>query len=143
MHPLGFAYFPDGHHGRSWGAEPRDEITDFAALQYKTNNAKAKRIVSTEIMEFNAKAYDSAFMHPKQEWPQKKHGVKLTITDEIAAKAAQQGCVLYYYSRFHSKTSGKIKLVGCTTSTEELADEYTPYVPKPFDEMCGTYDTRY
>eukprot|EP01043_Picozoa_sp_COSAG02_P037906 COSAG02_NODE_2882_length_7818_cov_12.332642_2_plen_546_part_00 len=143
MHPLGFAYFPDGHHGRTWGGDARDEITDFSALEYRINNAKAKRIISTEIMDFNAKAYDSAFMHPKQEWLQKKHGVQLTITDEIAAKAAEQGCVLYYYSRFHSKTSGKIKLVGCSASAEEPADEYTPVVPQPFDETCGTYDTRY
>ena len=143
MHPLGFAYFPDGHHGRTWGGEPREEISDYSALQYKTNNAKAKRIVSSEIMEFDAKAYDSAFMHPKQEWLQKKHGVQLTITDAIAAKAAEQGCVLYYYSRFHSKTSGKIKLAGCSASADEPADEYAPYEPKDFDATCGTYDTRY
>ena len=142
MHPLGFSYYPDGHHGQTWGGDPRDEITDFSALRYKANNVNAKRIVSPEIMEYNTKAYDSAFMHPKQEWLQNKYGVQLTITDEIAAKAAEHGCVLYYFSRFHSKTSGKIKLSGCSATGEEPAAEYRHYVPEPFDETCGTYDTR-
>ena len=52
MHPLGFAYFPDGHHGKTWGGEAREEITDFSALEYKTNNAKSKRIASQIAKRF-------------------------------------------------------------------------------------------
>jgi hypothetical protein len=142
MHPLGFAYFPDGHHGQTWGGGGRAEVTDFDALKYRVNNRKAKRIESTDIMEYDTKAYESAFSHLKEDWLTEKHGVQLEITDDIAKQAAAQGGVIYYYSRFHSRTSGKIRIVGGSVAgPEPNGTQYTPPAVGSFDEVCGTYDT--
>ena len=142
MHPIGFAYFADGHHGQTWGGTPRKVIADFSALKYQTNNAKSKRVENPEIMEYDTAAYDSAFRHLKSDWLQSKYGAKLTVTDEIAAEAAKNGGIIYYYSRFHSKTSGKIRLVGSgyqPSGSEAPLDQ--PSVGDAFDTLCGTYDT--
>ena len=34
MHPIGFAYYPDGAHGAYWGGEEREEVEDADALLY-------------------------------------------------------------------------------------------------------------
>ena len=133
MHPLGFAYYADGHHGKTWGSAPRATITDFDALEYRINNVAAKRIESRDIMEYHTQAYDSSFSHLKEDWLHKMHGVQLTITEEIANEAAQHGGVIYYYSRFHARTSGKIRIVG-----EVDGGAYAPTSAELFESAVAT-----
>lgn len=123
------------------GGAPRATIDDFDALEYRINNAKAKRIESVDIMEYDTQAYDSAFGHLKEDWLAKMHGAQLTITEDIAQEAAKNGGVIYYYSRSHSKTSGKIRIVGGAAPFGAELFEYTPSTASTFDTLCGTYDT--
>ena len=158
-HPLGFGYFPDGAHGKTWGAEERAEIDAAtargggffygSALSYRINNVESDN---------NLEDYEQQFFWPRDEWLQRKYTVELKITDEIAREAANHGGVLYYFCHVHSKMSGKLRITGNYQKDgsayqrkssydgsayephgEEL-NEYVPHTADAFDTMCGTYE---
>ncbi len=157
-HPLGFGYFPDGAHGKSWGSEERAEIDAAvaqgggfygSALSYRINNVES---------ENNLEDFEEQFFWPRDEWLQRKYTVELKITDEIAREAAKHGGVLYYFCHVHSKMSGKLRITGTyqkdgsafqaksayesTAYTEHGTElnEYVPHTADAFDSMCGTYE---
>ena len=157
-HPLGFGYFPDGAHGKTWGAEERAEIDAAtarggglygSALSYRINNVESNN---------NLEDFEEQFFWPRDEWLQRKYTVELKITDEIAREAAKHGGVLYYFCHVHSKMSGKLRITGnyqkdgtayqAKASYEGTAytphgtelNEYAPHTADAFDTMCGTYE---
>ena len=40
-HPLGFAFYPDGAHGETWGGDERPEVEELDQIQYFKNGARA------------------------------------------------------------------------------------------------------
>jgi len=67
MHPLGFAYIPDGAHVDG------DEVEE-AELVYK---------IDGEMPSENLDGYEPEFFWPVDYWLEKTYSVELTITDEI------------------------------------------------------------
>jgi hypothetical protein len=155
-HPLGFGFDADGAHGLSWGAEARDEIDDEytrsngnPAVQYRINKVQP---------EGNLEDYEPQFLWPRAEWLERRYGVEITITDEIARHAAEHGGIIYYFCHLHSKMSGKLRITGNyqkdgsayqkTKSYEKSSyaphgtelNEYVPRAADAFDSTCGTYE---
>lgn len=126
MHPLGFAYYPDGAH------DNKDEVEE-DSLVYLIDGVQPAE---------NLDGYEPEFFYPREAWKEKKYTVELTITPEIVALA--KGGKIFYFCHIHSGMSGYINLVNSdgspvatTTAPVEL---YKPYQAGAFDAKCGTYE---
>jgi len=128
MHPLGFAYYPDGAH------DNKDEVeTD--SLVYLIDGVQPAE---------NLDGYEPEFYYPKEAWLKKTYTVELTITPEILALA--KGGVIFYFCHIHTGMSGRIKLVDAdgnpVTPNGSPPELYAPHQPSDFDAMCGTYEAQ-
>jgi hypothetical protein len=164
MHPLGYAYYPDGAHGFGDFAEvpelehptPDDCATD----DFKCNTLSAA--CEAPLYGINGEyetcddwnngvtsgldVYEPAFFLPQEQWAErggdKGFGVKLMIPKD--SKTGQ----FYYFCHVHAGMSGKVMV-----NEESKNDGISPNVPKfgldlvptyygetsEFDEECGTF----
>jgi uncharacterized protein (DUF305 family) len=102
-HPLGFAYYPDGAHGHTWGGAERDEVEGAGELLYKINGAAT---TCPDAGDTGLDCYEPEFFYPRGDWMAKTYSTELTITQAMADKS--HGGVIYYFCHIHSKMSGKI-----------------------------------
>jgi uncharacterized protein (DUF305 family) len=145
-HPLGFAYYPDGAHGATWGGAERDEVEAAGELLYKINGAVT---TCPDAGDTGLDCYEPEFFYPRPDWLAKKYTVELTITQAMADKSP--GGVIYYFCHIHSKMSGKIIIQNADGSAVTKADGsalpnptqlqlYSPVVLSGVDYTCGTTD---
>merc|ERR1719428_2056655 len=144
FHPLGFAYYPDGAHGFTWGGAERDEVEGKGELLYKIDG---KATTCEEAGDTGLDCYEPEFFHPRSEWMKKKYTAELTITQAMAD--ASHGGVIYYFCHIHSKMSGKIIIQNADGSAVTKADGsallhpnelalYQPITLSNVDVTCGT-----
>jgi len=146
-HPLGFAYYPDGAHGLTWGGPEKEEVEAKGELLYKINGAAT---TCPEAGDTGLDCYEPEFQLPREAWTAKKYTVELTVTQAMADKS--HGGVVYYFCHLHSKMSGKIIIQNADGSSVTKADGsalahptplalYPPHQADGVDRTCGTYDT--
>ena len=102
-HPVGFAYYPDGAHGETWGGAERAEVEGAGELLYKINGAAT---TCPDAGDTGLDCYEPEYFYPRSHWLTKKYTAELTITQAMADKS--HGGVIYYFCHIHSKMSGKI-----------------------------------
>ena len=143
-HAVGFAYFPDGAHGETWGGDERDEVEGLGELLYKINGAAT---TCPDAGDTGLDCYEPEFFYPRGDWMAKNYTAELTITQAMADRS--HGGVIYYFCHIHSKMSGKLIIKNADGSNVTQANgsplnqtaELSLYsVPSPdaFDTMCGT-----
>jgi len=133
-HPVGFAYVPDGAHGTTWGGDEEDEVESGDALQYLIDGAAT---TCKNVGDTGLDCYEPEFFLPQDVWEGKKYSAKLTITPEVANKAAENGGVLYYFCHIHSKMSGRIIIREIYNEAGE-APLYPIVERSDVDTVCGT-----
>jgi uncharacterized protein (DUF305 family)/plastocyanin len=137
-HAVGFAYYPDGAHGESWGGAGRDEIEGAGQLLYKINGAAT---TCPDAGDTGLDCYEPEFFYPREEWMAKNYTAELTITQAVADQTV--GGVLYYFCHIHSKMSGRIIIAGGGSGTTTTGSPEDPLYPVPtrsaFDTTCGTF----
>lgn len=132
-HPLGFAFYPDGAHGATWGGDERDEVEGLDQIAYYIDGERA----CPDPTDIGLDCYEPRFFYPSEVWAENHYTVELTITQELADESL--GGVLYYFCHIHSLMSGKIIIAGSTGKPGSTAPFlYTPYTPSAFDVKCGT-----
>lgn len=139
-HAVGFAYYPDGAHGATWGGEERDEVEGAGELLYKIDGAAT---TCPDAGDTGLDCYEPEFFYPRGDWMGKHYTAELTITQEMADKS--HGGVLYYFCHIHSKMSGKLIIQNADGTAyvpkhPEQLPLYQPYQPGPVDRTCGTYE---
>eukprot|EP00435_Cladocopium_sp_Y103_P020821 s4283_g5.t1 len=102
-HAIGFAYFPDGAHGATWGADERAEVEAKGELLYKIDGAAT---TCPDAGDTGLDCYEPEFFYPRGDWMAKKYTAELTITQAMADQS--HGGVIYYFCHIHSKMSGRI-----------------------------------
>ena len=143
-HAIGFAYYPDGAHGETWGGEERAEVEGKGELLYKIDGAAT---TCPDAGDTGLDCYEPEFFYPRADWMSKKYTAELTITQAMADQS--HGGVIYYFCHIHSKMSGKIIIKNADGSDVTQANgtalsqpqELSLYsVPSldTFDTMCGT-----
>jgi hypothetical protein len=139
FHPLGFAYYPDGAHGATWGGEGRAEIEGKGELQYKIDGQNPS---CDDAGDTGLDCYEPEFFYPRGVWAGKTYSAVLNITEEVAAKS--NGGVLYYFCHIHSKMSGRIIIKGADgrqvsgkAGSAEVA-LYGQDILSGADKTCGT-----
>ena len=161
MNPIGFALYPDGHHGATWGGEPREELTDFNDAWYMKvgsgGDARSRRLakprewvssdVSTEPVFLEKDVYMSEFTFPVEAygefgWSVMTYSACVRISQDLADRSI--GGVLYYFNQQKAKMSGRIILISpatgekvAGTGTEEVLEE--PASEEGVDVNCGTH----
>jgi uncharacterized protein (DUF305 family)/plastocyanin len=139
FHPLGFAYYPDGAHGFTWGGAERDEVEKKGELLYKIDGAAT---TCEKAGDTGLDCYEPEFFFPRDQWLEKKYTVELTITQAMADSS--HGGVIYYFCHIHSKMSGKIIIQNADGSAITPKNPvphalYAPTNPSGADAMCGTH----
>jgi len=148
FHPLGFAYYPDGAHGKTWGGAERAEVEAKGELLYKINGAAT---TCPDAGDTGLDCYEPEFFYPRAEWLRKNYSVELTITQAMANKS--HGGVIYYFCHIHSKMSGQIIIQNADGSAVTRGDGtaltnptpqtlYAPNTPSGADVKCGTHDVK-
>ena len=139
FHPLGFAYYPDGAHGATWGGEGRAEIEGKGELQYKIDGQNPS---CDNAGDTGLDCYEPEFFYPRDVWAGKNYSAVLNITEEVAAKS--NGGVLYYFCHIHSRMSGRIIIKGADgrqvsgkAGSAEVA-LYGQDILSGADKTCGT-----
>lgn len=160
LHPLGFAYFPDGAHegvdelepGISYGTSGCEtDNTCQAPMYYLDTYFYGNEDPETGAAEttvypaadnggnFGLDSYEPAFQQSRGDWIGLNTGigfnVKLTITDDSFDGD------FFYFCHIHNKMSGRIKIVDSTGVQVHVADTpelYSFDVPTNFDNGCGT-----
>mmetsp|Transcript_29318 Transcript_29318/g.73204 ORF Transcript_29318/g.73204 Transcript_29318/m.73204 type:complete len:805 (-) Transcript_29318:704-3118(-) len=140
MHPLGFAYEPDGAHGAVWGGDELPEIEGAGELQYLINGAPP---TCADAAETGLDCYEPEFFYPRSVWREKEYSVVLNVTQAVAD--ASNGGVIYYFCHIHSKMSGKIIILNPDGSPFSNGKPEKPLYSVPerssFDVICGTTDS--
>ena len=145
FHPVGFAYYPDGAHGETWGGDERDEVEGMGELLYKIDGAAT---TCPDAGDTGLDCYEPEFFYPRSAWRSKKYSVELTITQAMADRS--HAGVLYYFCHIHSKMSGRIILknadgsnvtqaTGLPLSNLQELPLYPPDSPSGVDQTCGSF----
>merc|ERR1719161_886387 len=138
FHPLGFAYYPDGAHGETWGGDERDEVEAKGELLYKINGAAT---TCPDAGDTGLDCYEPEFFFPRDHWLEKRYTVELTITQAMADKS--HGGVIYYFCHIHSKMSGKIIIQNAdgspVTNSKPEQTLYGTHASTGADKTCGTH----
>ena len=98
-HPIGFAYFPDGAHGATWGGAERAEVEGAGELLYKINGAKT---TCPDVGTTGLDCYEPEFFYPRSDWLLKNYTAELTITQAMA-DASHGGVIYYFFATFTPK----------------------------------------
>lgn len=148
-HPLGFAFYPDGANGETWGAPERQEVERADQLQYLINGIPAScpaHVQQPNSGDTGLDCYEPAFMDLRSEWRLQRFAVNLTVTPELAA--ASRGGAIYYFCHLHAKMSGRIRILNSDGSRyvpsaggEGLARLDPPVEADDRDALCGTVGT--
>ena len=144
-HAVGFAYFPDGAHGETWGGDERDEVEGLGELLYKINGAAT---TCPDAGDTGLDCYEPEFFYPRGDWMAKNYTAELTITQAMADRS--HGGVIYYFCHIHSKMSGKLIIKnadgtsvtqanGAALSNPQELTLYSPAAMSGVDLACGTY----
>jgi len=159
MHPLGFAYFPDGAHEGVDELEPG--ITQTGSSCVADNTCQAPRyMINGEFAgttydnaalpavggdDFGLDVYEPLFAKSREEWQETRedssggYEVHLTLTDPL------QTADMFYFCHIHTKMSGRIVVVDAAGNpvnpTPGAPALYSHYIPSAFDRTCGTFDT--
>ena len=131
-HAIGFAYYPDGAHGETWGGEERAEVEGKGELLYKIDGAAT---TCPDAGDTGLDCYEPEFFYPRADWMSKKYTAELTITQAMADQS--HGGVIYYFCHIHSKMSGKIIIKNADGSDVTQANGTA--LPHP-EEPCRTVD---
>merc|ERR1740117_1289553 len=136
-HPVGFAYYPDGAHGATWGGAERDEVEGLGELLYKIDGAPT---TCPDAGDTGLDCYEPEFFYPRDVWIGKTYTAELTITQAVAERSHRG--VIYYFCHIHSKMSGKIQIMKDDgykyTNAKPEKSLYSPVVRGPIDRACGT-----
>jgi len=133
-HPVGFAYYPDGAHGETWGGEERAEVEGAGELIYKKDGVAME--CGDDTGDTALDCYEPEFFYPRDVWKDSgDYSAELTITDDVAD--ASIGGVIYYFCHIHSKMSGKIIIDDIYNPAEEMP-LYDLDVKTTADTVCGT-----
>jgi len=160
MHPLGFAYYPDGAHGFKQYAEvpeleePHPETCNEQQFLCNPNNQTAKVRqaplygidgVFETLDNWNdgtsggLDVYEPGFQVPQDQWKEHKYAVQLTIPRESKTQT------FFYFCHIHSGMSGMIKVKDPASGifvANKLVQSFDPsqYYAKQshFDAVCGT-----
>ena len=62
FHPVGFAYYPDGAHGETWGGDERDEVEGMGELLYKIDGAAT---TCPDAGDTGLDCYEPEFFYPR------------------------------------------------------------------------------
>lgn len=150
MHPLGYAYYPDGAHAEGRGL-PFDELEP--ALKPPSGGDDSCEAGSTcqtpeyyggpDGTTFLGKSGDSGldvyepqFKYPHAFWTTQKYNVRLTITDPKTAE-------IYYFCHIHNWMTGRIIVTNEDGSArsksgyESTSPLYPPVELNKDDETCG------
>jgi len=133
-HPVGFAYYPDGAHGETWGGDERDEVEGANDLTYLINGEVT---TCEDVGDTGLDCYEPEFFIPRGDWMSKMYSAELTITQDVVDNAKDNGGVLYYFCHIHSKMSGRIIITDEYEESEETA-LYSNCVATDADTVCGT-----
>ena len=144
-HAVGFAYYPDGAHGETWGGHERDEVEGSGELLYKIDGAAT---TCPDAGDTGLDCYEPEFFYPRGDWMAKKYTAELTITQAMADRS--YGGVIYYFCHIHSKMSGRIIIKNADGSAVTKADGsslanpqelplYAPAALSGVDSTCGTF----
>jgi len=158
MHPLGFAYYPDGAHDDQPELEPgikpensasacEDSMSCPAPMymlgdEYLGAYSNNDMIVPMTMGEddFGLDVYEPLFFYPLLDWKDKgewKVALKLDVEDDPQD--------MFYFCHIHQFMSGRIKVINSDGSLKqeenipELGYEYDQ--PSAFDSECGTFNT--
>jgi len=163
MHPLGFAYYPDGAHGYKKFAEvpeleyPTPEDCDLPEFSCDPGNEVAQAPLYGIDGRFETfedwnngitgglDVYEPAFQVPQDQWSEHRYAVKLTIPEDSKSES------LFYFCHIHKGMSGLIKVTDPMENHNTLVQEFDPnqYYERAqeIDVLCGTsgatkYDTQ-
>jgi len=147
MHPLGWAYKPDGAHSCP-ESDGCPEVEEAGALTYLIDGVEPKTNVTYTYAGGKKTAtavgdgldgYEPEFFMPKDMWAERKYTVSVVITPEVEKLAAAQGGYIFYFCHIHSMMSGKIKVIGGSTAVSGVVPALYAYTTHaPFDSTCGT-----
>ena len=151
FHPLGFAYYPDGENGVTWGAAGQEEVEGVDKVKYLIDGELATscpaHVMQAGSGDTGLGCYEPAFMEIAPQWRDRSFSVNLTITPELAANT--HGGAIYYFCHLHSQMSGRIRVLnadGTPYNRTDGLDEGLAYLPPPtvsdaLDLACGTFGT--
>jgi len=151
MHPLGFAYFPDGAHADEPELEPRVSEGSsgcssnatcpapmyFAGGEYAGSYSNMDGEATVNEEDFGLDGYEPLFFYPITEWSESgPYSIQLRFDDTAYDKD------LFYFCHIHELMSGRIKLLSGGQPINEpneppLGYEYD--MPGEFDKQCGTF----
>jgi len=139
MHPLGFAYLPDGAHLDNPELEPGcsaegcDEDCVGACCETGTCDAPQYMVGGIPITDdesgFGLDAYEPDFFLPIDQWVEvaDQYTISLTVTSDVEE--------IFYFCHIHNYMSGRIQIRGSTAEPVPLPYEYQ--LPTDFDSHCG------
>jgi len=158
LHPLGFAYFPDGAHMKvdeleagisQTGNSCVNDNTCDAPMYYQGNTFLGNSDPDTKAQEsiiypnpnnsgnFGLDTYEPRFKMGRGDWTgqSEKFKVTLTITDDA------QTDDIFYFCHIHGPMSGRIKIIrnGVPASASDVPALYSHHTPSNFDIGCGTF----
>ncbi|KAJ1496464.1 hypothetical protein T484DRAFT_1923549 [Baffinella frigidus] len=156
MHPLGFAYFPDGAHEEKDELEPSVTPPGSSSKCAADASCQAPRymsgtegtiflggngLLSTDADPYVGKGdggwgldvYEPDFEGYYARWTFNKWNVRVQITDDATAE-------MFYFCHIHNKMSGRIIVTNADGSPRSAAKAtlYPPIVVNAADEQCGT-----
>ena len=144
MHPLGFAYYPDGAHKGVDELEPGIKHGDTTYCDPAQNNCMVPRYYTNgayvgsavDAADFGLDVYEPDFKLPRGVWAGKKFTVQLTVTDPAVGD-------IFYFCHIHDGMSGRIKVMNAgQTVPRQVADSpalgYEYHGTTAFDTTCGT-----
>eukprot|EP01082_Thalassiosira_pseudonana_P015694 g13693.t1.1.5e17418b g13693 g13693.t1 contig9:213159-214342(-) len=160
MHPLGFAYYPDGAHANADELEPTivppgssstcDTDSSCPAPMYHMNeeylgsysnnvNISSGQISDNASEDFGLDNYEPMFFHPLTEWiGYGNFTVYLKFDADTDFKRD-----IFYFCHIHQYMSGRIKLLRDGIPIQPDADlpalGYEYDIPTGHDIVCGTY----
>ena len=136
-HPIGFAYEPDGAHGKTWGGDELPEVEGYGELRYFIDGSFP---TCADAGDTGLDCYEPEFFFPRGEWAAKKYKAAITVTQAVAD--ASNGGEIYYFCHIHSKMSGKIVIKNADgsayTNSKSTKSLYDPVSRATFDKTCGT-----
>lgn len=153
MHPLGFAYKPDGAHVDAPELEPSvtlgtsgcDATATCPAPMYMINgeylgtysNIPGVRDATNGEENFALDDYEPLFFRHITEWSSNNFTVMLNFDDATYDKD------IFYFCHIHNLMSGRIKLLSQGEPINTADEPTIPYeydAPSTYDETCGTYN---
>ena len=151
MHPLGFAYFPDGAHAEKPELEPKVSEGSsgcdsnatcpapmyFVDGEYAGSYSNMEGAATVDEEDFGLDVYEPLFFNPVAGWTETgPYSIQLRFDDATYNKD------LFYFCHIHEFMSGRIKLLSGGQPINQAKEPPLGYgydTPGEFDKQCGTY----